>query len=172
MKRALIIAIALALGFTCACSREQRLMRDTRSAYRDGDLDAALAAATRVVRINPENHDAFYYIGLIHYSRDDYSEALEALDSAVRLDGAVTHYLLQRGDTLSHLQRYDEAIRDYEAALEIAPGNARAHYALGIAHYNRRDYLQATRWLKRYMRLTGDAVERERVRQMIEMLEQ
>jgi tetratricopeptide (TPR) repeat protein len=147
-------------------------MRETRSTYHDGDLDGALTTASQVVQINPENHEAYYYIGLIHYGRDQYPEALEALNSAVQLDREASHYLLQRGDTLSHLGRYDDAIRDYEAVLEIAPSNERAHYAIGIAHYNRRDYIQATRWLKRYMRLTSDITERERVRQMIEMLEQ
>jgi tetratricopeptide (TPR) repeat protein len=107
MKRALIIAIALTLGFTCACSRERRLMRETRSAYRAGDLDTALAAATQVVRVNPENHDAFYYIGLIHYSRDQYPESLEALDSAVQLAPEAAHYLLQITTAETTLRRYN-----------------------------------------------------------------
>jgi len=168
---AILLSVALVGVLGVSCSPEQRLLHRVRSLYSRGDLDAALETARRVIDLDPSSDEAYYYVGMVQYSRDRYVDALQAFDSAVELQGDEPRYLLQRGDTLCRLRRYAEAIRDYERVLEIEPGDPRATYSIGIAHYDRREYPQAVEWLKRYERLTHDPAERARARALIEMLE-
>ena len=38
---------------------------------------------------------------------------------------------ISRGEEYLELGRYSEAVREFEKALEVEPGNSRAHYRLG-----------------------------------------
>lgn len=147
-------------------------MRKGERAYEKGDLEDARAIYLRVLEIDPQGHRAHYALGMVHYSSDENQEALAAFTRAMELaeqeDRA--RYRLQRGNTLIAMKRVDEAIADYEEVMREDPRLDRVYYAMGIAHYNRRDYGEAIRWLRSYLRRAPLARDRERVEQLIEFL--
>jgi tetratricopeptide (TPR) repeat protein len=76
-----------------------------------------------------------------------------------------------RGDTLMMLGRYDESIAVYRAVIREDPSRTRLYYSVGIANYNKRDYDEAVRWLRRYLDADPKAIDRDRILEMIRTLD-
>jgi len=155
----------------CSLSRVERLLEEGDALFEKEEPDGALEKYRDALALDPESHRAHFSLGVVHYSRQDYPRALEALHRAVELESERAPYLLQRGHTLLRLRRFDEAIRDYEEVIRLDPSRARAYYSVGIAYYNSRDYEKAAHWLRRYLKIAPRAEDRERVQQLILSLE-
>lgn len=151
----------------CNLFPTERLLNQADDLYEDGDLNGAAQRYVRVLDSHPDNPRALYGMGLVHYTRSDYHQALALFDRAVEQDRENASYRMQRGHTLLRLKSFDRAIEDYEAVIRLDPGRVRAYYSIGIAHYNARDYANAARWLKRYLDLAPKAEDREKVEQLI-----
>ena len=63
---------------------------------------------------------------------DQYTDALECYDAAIKIDLQYASAWNNRGTTLLKLDRYEEAITSYDKALEIDPGNPEVWYNRGI----------------------------------------
>lgn len=72
-----------------------------------------------------------------HYTVDCY------LDRATRYQPDDMEVRLLRGIYFSMNRKYDAAITDFKAVLEAAPNNANAHYNLGLAYYELKQYDKA-----------------------------
>ncbi|HEX4532931.1 MAG TPA: tetratricopeptide repeat protein [Rhizomicrobium sp.] len=60
---------------------------------------------------------------------------MDGYDRAIAIKPAFADALLNRGDAMFSLERYDEAASAYGSAIAVRPGNARAHYSQGNALY-------------------------------------
>jgi tetratricopeptide (TPR) repeat protein len=96
-----------------------------------GDLREARAVADRFVALAPESARALYARGIVALraadastARDDFGKLLQSNPSY-----AVAHYDLALAE--ERLGRFDAAERELRIALSLAPGYARAEFALG-----------------------------------------
>jgi tetratricopeptide (TPR) repeat protein len=165
---ALTFVLLPALG--CA-GHEERLLDQAEALYESGDLEGALRVYEQALDLDPDLHEARYGVAVIHYSRERHAEALASVDRALALAPEMVDYRVLRGDTLMMLGRYDEAVSVYESVIRDAPSRTRVYYSLGIAHYNKRDYDEAVRWLRRYLDADPKAIDRDRVLEMIRVLD-
>jgi tetratricopeptide (TPR) repeat protein len=108
---------------------------------------------------------------VVLYSLDRYPDAADALDRALALEAGRLDYLMLRGNTRVRLGRFDDAIADYGRCIDLDPVHAEAFYAMGMAHYNKRDYDEAITWLKRYLEIDPRSEKRPRVLDLIDLLE-
>jgi general secretion pathway protein D len=106
-ERLLLLVAAAILAGGCAASAALSRGRD---AERRQDYDAAVAAYTQAVRLDPDDVDA-----------------RTALDRA-KLRAAMDHF--QRGRRLDAVGKYDQALVEYEAAAELNPGSSEIDEAL------------------------------------------
>jgi tetratricopeptide (TPR) repeat protein len=72
-----------------------------------------------------------------HYTIDCY------VDRAIRFRPDDTKARQIRGIYFSNQRRYNEAIADFSAVVQQQPDNANAHYNLGLAYFEAKDYARA-----------------------------
>jgi tetratricopeptide (TPR) repeat protein len=89
---------------------------------RDGDLNQACDDFTRAIELEPSLADAWANRGTIFFKRGAFENALADLTQAAQLreDAAI---LYNRGRILEALQRWHEAVEDYQQAMTISEGD-------------------------------------------------
>jgi tetratricopeptide (TPR) repeat protein len=115
--------------------------------YKEG-----LEALREVLRKDPENPYAFFFLGQTLYeigelepSRDAYRAALKLAPQHLGARVALVHVLRKLG-------AIKEAISEGLVALAQAPADGDALYAVGIAYIARGDDLSARRYLEAFLR--------------------
>ena len=96
-----------------------------------GKYDSALVALDEALKRDPGLLHAHYTRGLIfHAQGKEHEAALAAFEAVVAADDddPLVHYYL--GRTLGKLERGDEAVAEFERAIELDPNSVSAHYAL------------------------------------------
>ncbi|MDE2853998.1 MAG: tetratricopeptide repeat protein [Chloroflexota bacterium] len=80
-----------------------------------------------------ELDDNYFEQGLRLLEAGDFDGAVAMFDSAIKLGlGDLAEIYLCRGEALASLQRWDEALKSINAALEIEPYMAAAYYERGL----------------------------------------
>jgi tetratricopeptide (TPR) repeat protein len=112
----------------------------------------ALAFLRDAIKADPTNPYAFFFLGQALYEVGELEPARDAYLAAVKLAPAhlgariaLTHVLRKLGD-------HREAIKHGMEALEQAPTDADALYAVGMAYYARGDKPAARRYLEAFLR--------------------
>jgi tetratricopeptide (TPR) repeat protein len=105
-------------------------------------LDAARKLWTRALELSPGFFPALFNLGYVHFSAQQFAEALPLLERAAKASRADfnSHYLL--GATLQKLNRRDDALRAWRKALAIHPDNLRLMQVMAV-EYNAGRYFQA-----------------------------
>lgn len=95
--------------------------------------EQAVPEFKEALRLTPDNADLYYYIGLCHYSLEQYPEAISYLKKAEerKQDEEIYYYL---GVSNYSLGRYPEAISYLEKAIALNPGDAESYSLIGTIH--------------------------------------
>ena len=86
-----------------------------------GDAKSAVAAGREAAKNFPRDADLRYWLTHAYCMEERFAEALSAIDQAITLDGADPAYFCLRADVLLGLERFEEAIQDARAVLEMEP---------------------------------------------------
>jgi tetratricopeptide (TPR) repeat protein len=103
------------------------VLRESRERRKLDRYTEAIKLLTDALR---ETADArlFYSRGITFDLMDQREKAVEDLTSAIQLDDTNAKYYFERGSILSYpLGRDEEAIRDFERALQLDPAHVEAH---------------------------------------------
>ena len=123
----------------------------------EGRLDEAIGALERGVRLEPRDVDARSLLGVLLHRADRLEDAVVQYEAALELDGELLVPSLNLGLALFALERYEDAVERFERVLTLDPGNAAAHFHLGLLHM---DYVggaaKAVEHFQRYRELGGD----------------
>jgi tetratricopeptide (TPR) repeat protein len=130
----------------------------------------AMLALRDVLKADPTNPYAFYFLGVALYesgeleaARDAYRAALKQAPKHLGARVALTHVLRALGDVR-------EAIKEGMLALAEAPGDADALYALGMAHLARGDDAAARRFLEAFLQAGPEFESSEEVKALLEQM--
>jgi cytochrome c-type biogenesis protein CcmH/NrfG len=111
----------------------------------------ALEALRDVIRADPENPYAFFFLGQAFYeagelqpSRDAYRAVLRLAPEHLGARVALTHVLRKLGEIR-------DAVTEGLVALEQAPTDGEVLYALGLAYLARGDNVAARRYLEAFL---------------------
>jgi len=132
--------------------------------HRQLDLDAAVAAYERHAALRPDDSAAHYALAEVFRARDDLDSArVEALAAAL-LDPTTAGPLVMIGQLDAAAGRDDAALGMLRRAVDLAPADPEARYALGrtLVRLGRTD--EARRELEVFRRLQSQAMEEERRR--------
>jgi tetratricopeptide (TPR) repeat protein len=113
----------------------------------DGDSAAVIETLQAAVAEAPEDEVAWLKLGVAYLHIAHFTEAAEALASAVALDDSVIDARRLYAQALSRLRRHDEAAFQLVQAKRMAPDDARVRKELGIAFYDKRLFDKAIREL-------------------------
>lgn len=83
----------------------------------------ALEVYERITRIDPYSAEAWYNIGLFELTKKNFQDALHAFDYALTIHPDDPNTIIHKAQTLSNLQLYNEAIDEFQQAVELSPDN-------------------------------------------------
>jgi tetratricopeptide (TPR) repeat protein len=101
---------------------EQRIA-EARAAAGAGRLDAAILAYTAALNSSPGSSFLYRELAAVERRRGDNEAALAHYRTAVSLDATDVESLIAMGEILEAAGDFDDAIREYLAALTIEPNN-------------------------------------------------
>lgn len=111
----------------------------------------ALHALRDVIKTNPQNPYAYYFLGHALYELGQLEPARDAYRAAVRLSPAYLGARVALSQTLRMLGDLRGAIEEGEKALKQAPDDGDVFFALGMAHADRGDKEAARRYLHKFL---------------------
>ncbi len=145
----LLVGTLLTLGCDTSRVDSNNLTAEGMNHYKAGKIVKALDSFKKAVEINPENHNAYYRMGVIYNGRTgDYRGAIEAFEKATEIqpeNGTYWYYLGYSQQNLANefneqhnveeaIVYYNEAKRSLTKAVEVDEHYAEAYYRLGRIH--------------------------------------
>ena len=116
-------------------------------------LDAARAALEQAAQESPQDPYAWYNLGLVYKDTSEPEKGIEAFQHVAALSPeADAHYFL--GYLYSQLQRYDEAIAEFQKALTAFPYHASAEFGIARAYLRKGDSDVAKEHLAKFQKIT------------------
>jgi tetratricopeptide (TPR) repeat protein len=135
-----------------------------------GDYDAAIASYREAIRIKPDFSEAYTNLASVYGKLERYDEAIPFFEAALRNapdNGSVYASLgllyLNSGQAQKSLVYLDKAV-------SIDPKNAQAYHSLGAAYARTGSTALAVDSYEKYMALTKDPKEVERVAEIVQDL--
>jgi Flp pilus assembly protein TadD len=124
----------------------------------EGDYHEALTRLRDIIKSDPSNPYAFFYTGTALFEIGQFEAAAHAYRAAIKISPRYTGARVG----LSHCLRIDDdpraAVAEARRALEIAPGDGDALFALGLAQAALGDNVSARRSLEAFLN-TGPEFE-------------
>lgn len=105
--------------------------------HAEGSRKDAVAYYQMAIDNGFENDELRANLGLALYELGNFSEAMDILEKALRLEAGSTHALTNIAVVLYGTGRIDEAEDCYKRILRIDPNNAKAHNNLGVIMQSR-----------------------------------
>jgi len=96
-----------------------------------GMFKNAVLEYEKVIEIQPENQIAWYELGNLHFSMENYDKALEALVKAKEIDPEQPEVYISLAQTYIKIEQPDEASIELQELLGMAPDHYNGLYMLG-----------------------------------------
>jgi Flp pilus assembly protein TadD len=164
-----VLLVLLVTGQGCGDSKSEReqLARDqSEKAYERGleagrkhDDDAAIAAFSEAIRLQPDNSLAYYNRANTYSDKADYDKAIADYNEAIRFEPDYVAAYNDRGTVYGDKGDWDKAIADENEAIRLNPNFVEAHNARGIFYEHKGGYDKATADFAEAIRLKQDFVE-------------
>lgn len=123
-----------------------------------GEIDRAIDELLRVVREDPDNEYASYFLGHAYFEKEAYPEALKCYVEALRVAPQYVGAMIGAGQALRMMGEYDRAIRMGRRVLDKDKDDSDALFLVGAAHFQKGENQAAKRYLERYLE-TGPELE-------------
>lgn len=116
------------------------LLLEAKRLIRNSEFDAATECLHRLLINSSEHSDGHYLLAVCLRKLEQYSQALETLQTLKDLDPKHTHAIQERAYNYQALGRHDDAIIAFEEAVTINPAMHGAWNALAnMPHYHGRE---------------------------------
>ena len=103
------------------------------SAYQEQDFENVKYYCSEIIKINPDNANAYYNRGIARSDLGDHKGAIEDYNEAIKLNPNDAYAYNNRGIARSDLGDYKGAIKDYDKTLKLNPDFSLAYNNRGNA---------------------------------------
>lgn len=103
------------------------------SAFHMQKLDDAIRGLSSVLKIDPKNFDANFYIGKVMYEKKDYEKALICLRRAASINPENSEVIENLSYSLFYAKKYRESLPYLKKCVELNPENKEALFYLASA---------------------------------------
>jgi Tfp pilus assembly protein PilF len=118
-------------------------------------IEAARAALEEATRLLPKDPYAWYNLGLVYKDTGEPEKGIDAFQHVTQLSpDADPHYFL--GYLYTQLQRYDEAIAEFQKAIAAFPYHASSEFGIARAYSRKGDQDAAKQHLARFQKITTE----------------
>jgi cytochrome c-type biogenesis protein CcmH/NrfG len=129
------------------------------SHHQSGELDQAEELCRMIIRIDPKHPDALYLLGVSAYLNGRTEEAAKLVNRAIAESEDAAPFYCKLAGVHRKLLRFDDAIENYEAAVQISPNCAEAHFSLGEIFFESGNLKQSRKWFEQGLELDPDYLE-------------
>jgi tetratricopeptide (TPR) repeat protein len=130
-----------------------KLMEQAQACERAGKMAEAEGCYRRIIADDPKFHPAFHALGLLAYGAGNLPLAADLLKAAIALDKKVALYQRNYGEMCRRLGLLDAAIAAGRQTVKLAPADLDAHYNLGLAYSDAKDFEPAIVAYRRAIKL-------------------
>jgi tetratricopeptide (TPR) repeat protein len=102
------------------------------AAAQDEDLERALALLIEARKVDANDPDAQYDLGMISLRMSLFPDAAESFEAVLKLRPDDAHALYGLGRTMIALAKFDDAQALFQRYVKLRPQDASGHYALGV----------------------------------------
>jgi tetratricopeptide (TPR) repeat protein len=92
--------------------------------HRAGQLAEAERLYRRILQVERRHFDSLHLLGVIHFQRGEFSEAVRQIDDALKIDPNVADAHNNRANALKKLKRPEQALASYDRAIALKPDDA------------------------------------------------
>jgi len=119
------------------------LLQNAQRLHQAGNFSEAARLYGEVLRLNPNQFEALYALGVLHFQSSRYAEAERLIADAIKLNSgaAEAHYI--HGCVLQRLNRNEDAVQAFGQALAPRPDFIDALMARGVARMSLNRYEDA-----------------------------
>ncbi|NJL41202.1 MAG: tetratricopeptide repeat protein [Leptolyngbyaceae cyanobacterium SM1_4_3] len=121
--------------------------------------------------MSPTAHDSLSF-GRQQFQADQYSQALQCFDQALKLDPNLTDAWNGRGAALKKLGNFPEALAAYDRALQLDPNSYKAWCNKGLLLEDLKDYSNAVTCYETALKLQPNAPNAADIRTRLNALKQ
>ncbi len=125
-----------------------------------GNLVNAQSEFDRAIALNPNYAEGFSGMALVAAKQSDYKKAYEMADKALAKNNKSTEALITKGRIIAMERKGDDwiekSVKQFDKALEINPGSAKALYHKGEAYKNGYRFVEAAGAYSKVISLKGD----------------
>ena len=100
----------------------------------NGAFDAAIDSFSNVIRLLPDDAQAYYNRGLAYLKSGELEKAIADFDEVIRLRPGLDQAYNNRGLAKKNKGDFDQAIADFDEAVRLKPSHARAYRNRGLAY--------------------------------------
>ena len=112
-----------------------KLLTESRAAFKDGKADEAISLATRAIAAGPKNPKFYYFRGSLLEAVHQPAKAVADYDAALQLEPRAVEILERRGELHFKLGNFKESVADFDRVIALAPAQGPHHWQRGIALY-------------------------------------
>src|SRR3979490_1253314 len=78
----------------------------------------------RILEVERRNFDCLHLLGVLHFQRGEFSEAVRQIDDALKINPNVADAHNNRGNALKKLKRPEQALASYDRAIALKGDDA------------------------------------------------
>ena len=140
MKKILILLLILP---SVLFSQVNEWLKEASTSYELGKYKEAKELFNKVVQNDPENSNAYYFIGMCELMEKEFQKAIENFSSCIRIDKKNPDAYNSRGIAYSYTGDLDFAISDFDRAIILDPNFTQAYLNRGSAFVSKKMSQQA-----------------------------
>jgi len=130
-----LIALISVNTLIAAESANEDLLTRAKATYAGGNVDAALALATKAIEAKPSDVRPYLVRAQFYDHSRELPKALTDYNQALKLDPKLAQTWQLRGLVHFKLAHIDESIADFDRFIELMPDQAPYHWQRGISYY-------------------------------------
>lgn len=142
-----IIVTLLILCSSVMASAQQtanQLITEGVALFDDGKYSEALTIYEKALKIEPDNDDVVYEMGLTYAQLKDYDKAIDCANKVIKKNNKLLAkaYLL-KGSALDYSGKPKDAIKVFKEGTKKVPANNSLYYSIAITSYNQKEFKEA-----------------------------
>ena len=126
--------------------------------------DHRIAVMSAVIKLNPDDYEAYFTRGLSHFAKEWDDLAIEDVDTTIRLNPDHAGAYMFRSILLANQKQWGQVIADMSELIRLRPDDATAYYLRGQAYGEQDNLDQAFADICEAIRLDPEQADAYRVR--------
>ncbi|MDD3297025.1 MAG: tetratricopeptide repeat protein [Candidatus Omnitrophica bacterium] len=147
-------------------SKSEQFLTEGSRAYKNKKITEAMNLMKKSILLNPNNPQAYYRLGVVYASQQNFLESAECFREAVELDPKFVNAYINLGSSYGKLNKYSQALATLKKAIRFDKKNPKIYYNIGMIYASRGKHHAAKKYFNKAKKLclkNNDSVLLEKI---------